>query len=95
MDRLLFIENKSYFLKKLDLVLREIRPFLHISIRQKHWFVNCMLTLCTPHAIINVFCIKPKPVKLERCTFELKQQTLVSKGKNISGDRYGNYPFGQ
>jgi hypothetical protein len=65
-----------------------------MPIIQNHWFVNCIPTLCTPHATIHVICIKQKPVKLEGCTCELKQQTLISRGKNINGGRFGNYPFG-
>jgi hypothetical protein len=44
--------------------------------------------------MIHVICIKLNPMKLEGCTCELKQQTLVSRGKNINGGQYGNYPFG-
>lgn len=44
--------------------------------------------------MIHVICKKLKHAKLEGCTCELKQQTLVSTSKNINGGWFSNYPFG-
>jgi len=51
-----------------------------------------MVSFGIAHTIIHVRNIKPKVMKLDRCTKELKPQTKISWGKNTNYIHLGNYP---
>lgn len=92
-DKLLSIENKTCFPKRFHLILWEIGPFLHRPNWWNRWFIDYLITFHTSY-ITNDSCHphKPKLVKFEECTYELKGQTKVSRGRNTNGNQLGNYP---
>ncbi len=74
----LLVEKKPCFLERYFLILHEVSYFFHGPNNGYNWFINGMVFLGIIHTPIHVVSTKPKLMKLERCTQELKPETKIS-----------------